>query len=482
MSDITRTRKAPRNMGLGLFLLGAIFLFDPFVSVFDFLPDAIGYVLLAQGLARMADMDDRLAEARRSALRLSLFGLLRILALVLTFALMSASERPVFILLVVFSMAVIDLVVLLPMWRNFGEGISYLGSRNGATAIFDAHRGGKSPIERYVSYTTVYFVLREVLAVLPELTVLTHERGGAEFSGGSLYYYIGTFRAVGCVLSLAMGVLWLCMTARILRSIRSDKPFLEALHAKYEGVVATRHTLFAMRSIKAATVALSAASIFAADFYVEGVSLIPDPLVAVAMAVAILSLGRYAAGKHRLPLILTALYGVAATASWVLQFKYLSFNDLTDKALVAERMATVDAVQTVTAILFVASFLLTLRLLYGLVRRYTGVRPMHDGSTAAAEHTQSIHKHIRRKLVWVGVFAVITAYTALALWTIAPLVEALDVPVRPDKGDALLIMVYDFYREAYWMVDLAMGVIFAILTVHASNEIAEQLNYSELMN
>ena len=54
--------------------------------------------------------------------------------------------------------------------------------------------------------------------------------------------------------------------------------------------------------------------------------------------------------------------------------------------------------------------------------------------------------------------------------------------MRPDKGDALLIMVYDFYREAYWMVDLAMGVVFAILTVHASNEIAEQLNYSELMN
>ena len=481
MSKTVRTRIAPRNMGIGCLVAGALFLFDPFVGIFDFLPDAIGYLLIARAFYYLADLDDRLAEARRAALRLSLAGLARLAAMILTFAFVSASEQPVFILLATFSLGVVDLILLLPMWRHIGNGLLYLGSRAGATELLSTH-GSRSACEWYVSVTSVFFIVREVLAVLPEVTVLTHESGGAEWSDGSLYLYIGIFRLMGCVVSLVLGLAWLFLTVRFVQMMRSDKPFVSALHTKYQTEVAVRHDLFAMRAVKTSLAALVAATVLSADLYIEGVSMLPDPLAAICMILSLLSLRPYTEGKHRLPLFASALYGVFAAASWGMQILYLGFNDLTDEALLTARLSTVKTVQTITSGLFVVAFLLILRCLYGLVRRYTGVRPLHDSATLSIERTESIHHHIRRKLAWVGVFAVISALSALVLWTVAPTAEAIDPLVRPEASGVFALMVYDFLREAYWMVDLAFGVVFVILTVHASNEISEQMDYSYLMN
>ena len=43
-------------MGFGFLLAGAIFLFDPFINIFDILPDVIGYALIVYGLSRLSDL------------------------------------------------------------------------------------------------------------------------------------------------------------------------------------------------------------------------------------------------------------------------------------------------------------------------------------------------------------------------------------------------------------------------------------------
>ena len=51
------TRKPDRlkkHLGIGLFAVGAFFLFDPFISVMDLLPDALGYLFMLLGLYRLA--------------------------------------------------------------------------------------------------------------------------------------------------------------------------------------------------------------------------------------------------------------------------------------------------------------------------------------------------------------------------------------------------------------------------------------------
>ncbi len=493
MASPAKSHKIPRYLGITYLAVAALFLFDPYIAIFDLLPDAVGYLFLYLGCRRLSDMDDRLGEVSRAAAKLVLLGIARLFAILLTYtpSLVSHTERPMFILLMLFTLGVLDLLVVIPMWRHFAGGMTYLGTRTDATALFDrtardGHTHLKNRCERYVGFTTFYFVLREVLAVLPEMTVLTHEQGGTAWGYDSLYNFVGFFRLAGCTISLILGIIWLITTFLFIGKIKSDKPFFDSLHHKYKTEVLSRHDLFAMRAIKASLIALSVSAILSLDFYIEGVSVLPDFLAAIAMILSIRFLSGYTPkGKRRAAMAVSVLYGCFAVVSWVLQITYLSFNDLPDvlhKPALETRMRTVTLIQGITSILFLGAFLLILRLLYSLVRHHTGLRALHEGSGYAAERTGAIHIHIRRKLIWVGIFAGVSAISSVLLWGGIPTLEPIHLPIRPATGEALMIMLYDLLREAYWTIDLILGGGLVALTIHASSEIFEQMDYTYLMN
>ncbi len=479
-------RKPGRYLGLTAMAVGACFLFDPFVGIFDFLPDAIGYLLITLGLYRLSDLDDRLADAMRGAGRLALLGVARLLAVVLTYGFVSPTEQPVFTLLAVFSLGVLDLLVLLPMWRSFGGGLVYLGSRYDATTLFrlGGGRRARSATERYTAFTVFFMITREVVAVLPELTVLTHTSGGAEWDGNSLYDYVGLFRLGGEAISLILGIVWLVATFRFMHLLKADKPFFERLHRRYEIDVLSRRDMLAMRAIKAAMISLAAATVFFIDFYIEGVDVLPDFLGAILLGLSLYVLRPYA-GRQRLPLAATVAYGVSAAVLWILQLRYFNMDEIADihhDTALYDRWDTMCSLQTLTVALYTVAFILILRTLYRLAKQHTGLRARHEGSTYAAERTEAIHTHISRKLLLVGVFVSLTALSTLMHWVIVPQLPTLDFPGRPEAGDALIAMIYDGLREAYWFVDLLLGGVLVGLSIHAGSEIFEQMDYSYLMN
>ena len=52
-------------MGIRSIIAGMIFLFNPFISVYDILPDFIGYMFIIYGLYKIADVELKVREARR---------------------------------------------------------------------------------------------------------------------------------------------------------------------------------------------------------------------------------------------------------------------------------------------------------------------------------------------------------------------------------------------------------------------------------
>ncbi len=484
-------RRPSRYLGLGLLVAGACFLFDPYVSIFDLLPDSLGYLFISLGLYYLSDLDDRLADAARGARRLALLNLARPVALLLTFGLLSPTERPVFILLVLFSLGVLDLLLLIPMWRSLGDGLLHLAQRQDGTAILDRRiRGGRylhpvSITERFMSFTRLYFILREVLVVLPETTVLKSEAGGVDVSASRLYDAVGFFRLIGAALALILGIVWLCLTVRLIRRIKRDTPFLERLRDKYMAEIAPDHVLFATRAVKASMTALAAATVLSLDLYIEGVNVLPDILSAILLLLSVIFLRRYA-GKSLPALGVTVAYGVMATVTWSLQLTTFNLNEVLDlrryETEPPAAYSTVMNAQIITAILFVAAFVLILRSLSGMARRYTGLRALHEGSTYRADRTAEIHTRIRKKLITVGVFAGISALSTLVQWGLVPLLYELDFFYRPDTGETLVIMLYDLFREAYWLLDLALGGALIATTIHAGSEIFEQMDYSYMMN
>ena len=95
-STFSRAPRLGKYLGISLFTAGAVCLFDPFISVLDLLPDALGYLLMLLGLYRLAVLDDRLMEAAKGLGYLALIGVVRFFSLFLAFGLVSPAEQPVF--------------------------------------------------------------------------------------------------------------------------------------------------------------------------------------------------------------------------------------------------------------------------------------------------------------------------------------------------------------------------------------------------
>ena len=489
-ATLVLTKKLSRTLGVGWILVGALFLFDPYFSALDLLPDCLGYLFFALGLYRLSDLDARLAESAKGARRLALMGVARIAATVFSFGFVSPVEQPVFILLTAFILAVIDCILFIPMWKNFSAGLIYLGSPKDGRAVFTRKGSRRSVTEIYAAFSGVYFVLREALAVLPELTVLTDEKGGAESVGGqNLYEFIGLLRGLCVIASLTLGIIWLVCTVIYVARLLSDKPFFANLKARYESDVLTRPDLFAMRAVGLSMGCLIAAAVLSVDLYLDGYNMIPDLLPAILMILALFFLRRFA-GKNILIMLVTSLYGGCAAVTWLLQFFTINLKQMGEVNGDPELQAGFEimtAMQLLTGILFCVSFILILRALFSMVKKYTGVRIFRLGSDYAAERTEAIHSVIRGKLITVGVFAVLTALSTVYQWvgiSIMPSLRELfgtDMELLNNFTRTVVITVYQIMTEGYWFIDLALGVGLVGFLVSATSEISEQMEYSYMM-
>lgn len=490
-------KKLTRYLGLSYIVAGACFLFEPYIGVIDLLPDCLGYLFLFLGLYRFADMDDRLGEALKGARNLALVGIARWIAMFLAFGFVSPTEQPVFMLLALFSLAVLDCIALIPMWKHFCGGLLYMGSRYDATTMFDRRRiGGKlgnyNAVEKYTAVSVVFFILHEALAVLPELTVLSHEKGGAELGQGTHYYdFVGMFRGIGILISLVLGIAWLILTICFIRKLKGDKPFFAKLAEKYRTEILTRHDMWAMRAVRASMICLVIAAVFSLDFYLDGVNLLPDVLAAVMLILSVWFIRAYA-GKNPLLLGLIAAFGVVSAIPWVMQIrKYFVWGDTAEIFRHDETFArwqTVMVLQVISSALFILAFALILRHLYRMVKRYTGLRAFREGSTYAEERSESIHRLIRKKLIAVMVCAGLVALSTLFHWGVVPYLVDLDIASLVDGSastanamETFITTVIQILTDGYWFVDICFGGALVATTVSATGEISEQMEYSYMM-
>lgn len=491
----TREKKPGRYLGFGFIMAGACFLFDPFVSVLDLLPDCIGYLFILLGLYRLSDLDDRIADAAKGVRYLLLIGLARILAFFLAFGLVSPTEQPVFILLVLFTLGVLDCIVLIPMWKNFCGGLLYLGTRLDATVMFDRRRRGgrehaRNVLERYTTFTIAFFILREVLTVLPELSVLSSRQGGVELNEAVGYYdFVGLFRTVGEFISLVLGLVWLVMTAILIHRLKSDTPFFDRLHEKYSTEVLPRHDLFARRAVKASMVCLIAAAVLSLDFPVSGVSILPDFLAGGFLCLTVLLLRRYT-GKNFPVLVTTVVYTLSAAFTWILELRYFNRNDIAEIHKQEElytRWQHMVLLQALTTLLFLASVLLILKSIYGMVKRYTGIQAFSDYPDYAAQRTDSIHSLIRKKLILTAVFAGLITLSTLFLWGVVPTLPEWKLQLSGSDAhsdhvmEAVVNAAYQFFIQGYWFIDLCLGGAWIATLGSATGEITDQMEYSSMM-
>ena len=300
-------------MGFGFLLAGAIFLFDPFINIFDILPDVIGYILIVYGLSKISDLELKAAEARRRMTSALYVAAGRAAVIACSFF-MEFDET--LTLVFAFALATLEIFFVIPAFNMLFESLSYSCMRFSASEINDK-------AENLQKVTPVFVVVRAVCAVVPQLTALKNEYGyvgdetGLEGSGVLTL----ALTALCAVVSLVFGILWLSMAVPYFASLKNNRGMNEHFLTRYAAEVETDEVLHIKRSVRRFTALFFASLFLFVCVPIDEYYLMPDFLAPMLLLFGFYFAKKYAEDYKNTELLCTVA-AVVSLAAYIFSFRY----------------------------------------------------------------------------------------------------------------------------------------------------------------
>jgi len=430
-------------MGFGFLLAGAIFLFDPFINIFDILPDVIGYALIVYGLSRLSDLELKAAEARRRMTSALYVALGRFAVIACSFFL----EFDATLMLVFsFSLATLEIFFVIPAFNMLFESLSYSCMRFSASAINDK-------AENLQKVTPVFIVVRAVCAVVPQLTELIEQDPNSGMDGGLEGSGVLTLAltALLAVLSLVFGIVWLSMALPYFKSLKNNREMNEYFLARYSAEVETDEVLHIKRSIKRFTALLFASLFLFICVPIDEYYLVPDFLAPV-----LLLLGFWFAKKHtrdyKSTAVLCTVAGAVSLVAYIMLFRYASAMGYVYFPYKAEGFwgyfAPVAAASAVAHVLALIAYKRAFATLSSIIEGSFGLRGTKDARRREAD--EYMKAELTGKVKWLS-YAVYTSVTV----------------------SGAMILLSPWFALS-WAVRLAAAVVSVVWAYNVKSDICEE--------
>lgn len=407
-----------QKIGFLAMALGACFLFNPPVGTTDILPDLVGYLLLYLGIAKFADLNDDLANAQRAFRNMLWLGLGEIFAYLLTEIFLknptlqlNRYERPVWILLFTFVFLVFEWFFMLPAWRKFFKGFSMLAEYHGGSYILKERRG-KTLCERMISRSTAFVIVKPLLALIPELFVLTSFEKDAENPVFKFdwYTYAETFRILLATVSCIVGLIWLVSFLRLMARACADRVWQEELRSYYETEVLPDQGFLLRRRIGTSFAFFRVGTVFLINLTLLHYEFLPDWFSALLFLCGALVLGELFGDLRAHVASSVFLIGVGILRM-VLDIRYLQSHIPMDALYQPSAYAQylpIRVLGVAEVVLGLLLALLTVRSLCGIAWKHTAV--VYEGDAAlSARATERVHRQIRKKACLTAIFLAVSS-------------------------------------------------------------------------
>lgn len=432
----------------GFLFAGLVFFFNPYFAVLDVLPDFIGCLFIILGLSRVMLINRVLGEARSAFVRLMLVDIVKTVLLMITMS-AGATEQPTALLLLAFSASVVELFFLIPALRLLFEGIASLATLEDCPALYGTHRGRFSRIELFEKQTVIFVLLREAICLLPEFSALTLSTY-TDSHLMNLYDHIGLMRAFSIVIVLLLGIVWLVQLVRTFAALWREKDFLARIGEKYTAYIAVHPGVAVQRRYASVFVLLFAGALFFVDFYVDLKNLIPDGVGALAILLAVLCLDLPWNALRIGATVLSAAYAVVAQLSTKLSYAFLIEHGAavigrSDEAANAYFWMWVSALSEF--LVFLALLACLLLLLRAVIGKYAGLAPI----AAPTEFDQRARKTYIEEFDGALLRIFVLGFASGLCSFLFDYIK--EIP----NGKIFRVLEY------FWMLDFALGVLFAML-------------------
>lgn len=403
------------NWRAGLWVTALIFLSNPNFHALDLLPDAIGYLLLITALRRVSALDESFAEVTRAFRRMAWLSVARGVSLIWALTLVSASEKPMLLLVISLALGVLELMTILPACSQLFKGLSYMATRLDGKIVFEGARarrmahltaklryaeemgtwdaGRRQKLDRRIRRLArhqreditdrvcfscqLFAIVKTALCVLPELASLSITDYEAGASRVNWYNYVNLFRVFAIFLGLIVGTVWLVRMVTYCVRIAKDTPMWGRLLAKCEEDELAHPERVPAKRMRWAIAWLTAACVFYANLYVDGINLLPSFLAPVALLAFMLTLRQYLPRKFcYIGVLAFSLHAVVSAYAYFSIVKFYAENEIFKVLLQFQvkeqynrlviRPAVWEAAFALLSLLAVAATLLV------MIRRYTG--------------------------------------------------------------------------------------------------------------
>lgn len=297
---------------------GIIFLANPVMGVYDWLPDFIGCFLIMYAVRDAAYMIEKLQSARRWFMYAAWLGMARSLI-----SLWDVESQHTLPLTLAFIFAVLEVVVYIPAFKDLFNGFDYAAMRHGGSGILsmgqkEGFYTDESGVRQYgviqddttgklARFSQIFIVIRAALSVLPELPSL--QLADSENVGdvtGFQFASIGNLIKLSVfVLVLIPAIVLIVRHLKFLHRIKKTGDFIPAvereLHSRF-GDLSELHTASRMRLL---VFFLGAAVILFMGFYDYQINVIPRYICAAAVILASVLMFFYSGRKgiNLLPVI-----------------------------------------------------------------------------------------------------------------------------------------------------------------------------------
>lgn len=444
-------------MGIAYILAGVFFLFNPNINVVDVLPDFVGYLLIYRGLFHASFLSDNLRQARDLIWKLAMITAVRAASAVLL-----PYTSDTFTLLLVFIFAVLEAMYAIPAITTVFEGAYAVGTRLDCPSIYNTVERMKRTkqgivtrvvegAERFKTFTIVFFLLKTVASVIPELPSLQLTD---DLSGDSRYQLpLVMFRPwlyvfTGIVV-LIVGIVWLVQAVRYINGLRRDSSLCEGIREYFAKNVASEPGLMAAIRMKKILFLIGIAAFTSTTFTLDGLNVLPNIIAAVFLFFAFLLL--LPKDKHALTgMILSVILGGFSIGNLFVQVPYFREYTAQDSYYITEAAnmyGTVRICGMLEFMLMLASFAWLFILFCRAVKgdtAYIGILGAeHKPQYNADARRQEMYHSVLTRMIAAGVVGVIYFGMEIASYTVS------------------------VHYPEFWLATFAVSVIWVVMVVRA---------------
>ena len=381
-----------------LIIISLFLLFNPSFNILDVFPDCVAYFLLILAIGKTSESVPYLYECKSALVKLAMVTAFKIPAFSFMYSNMMSGKdiMPLFTL----TFVTIELILLYSAIQNGYRALSYIGERTDCSSVrdpFPMNRKETSTPEALRVTTFVFFAIRGVLNVVPELFLLTPENA---FIRRRMTEAYPSVLVVSMLIVIVMGIIWVRHAMKYVKAIRKAGDVavaIDSLTVKYTPEEEDKNNI--VKKLLASLNALAISSFFIFDISMSdygGYNRLPHFIYGIVLFVSIYSIATSKLVSNlsiisSAAFIAVSLFGYFSTARF---YQTYSIEQIKYKTAAAEAYETVKLLAVTETVLAIIMLTVAAMAMIGFIKAHTDVSPDDPAysRTNAKNHQRAIRK------------------------------------------------------------------------------------------